>query len=44
MADPWNKLHSHYSNQDWIDKPNIFAEEVIEFFPQKGKVLLLGDG
>lgn len=40
----WDKLHKHYSNQDWIEKPNIFAEEVLEHFPKDGKILCLGDG
>lgn len=40
----WDKLHKHYSNQDWIEKPNIFAEEVLEYFPKSGKILCLGDG
>ncbi len=40
----WNKLHQHYSKQDWIVKPNIFAEEALEYFPKNGYVLCLGDG
>lgn len=40
----WNNLHKHYATQDWINKPNIFAEEVLEYFPSNGKVLCLGDG
>jgi SAM-dependent methyltransferase len=40
----WNKLHKYYSNQDWIGKPNIFAEEVLEYLPNKGSILCLGDG
>ena len=42
--DQWNKLHDHYSKQDWIKKPNIFAEEVLEYFPKEGYILCLGDG
>lgn len=42
--DIWNKLHHHYSAQDWINKPNIFAEEVLEYFPKEGNILCLGDG
>ena len=42
--DQWNKLHQHYSTQDWIDKPNIFAEEALEHFPKEGYILCLGDG
>ena len=46
MADnsKWNNLHKFYSKQDWIDKPNIFAEEVLEYLPKDGYVLCLGDG
>jgi SAM-dependent methyltransferase len=40
----WSGLHKHYSTQDWIDIPNIFAEEVLEYLPKQGKVLCLGDG
>ena len=40
----WDKLHKHYKNQDWIEKPNIFAEEVLEYLPKNGKILCLGDG
>ena len=42
--DQWNKLHKHYSKQDWIEKPNIFAEEAVEYFPKEGYILCLGDG
>lgn len=42
--DQWNKLHQQYSTQDWIEKPNIFAEEALVHFPKKGYVLCLGDG
>lgn len=40
----WDDLHKHYSKQDWIGKPNIFAQEVLEHFPKNGYVLCLGDG
>ncbi len=41
----WDNLHkNYYSKQDWINKPNIFAEEVLEYFPEKGYILCLGDG
>ncbi len=40
----WSKLHSSYSEEDWINKPNIFATEVIQYFPKTGKVLELGAG
>lgn len=40
----WDGLHDHYKKQDWIDKPNIFATEVTQYFPKMGKILCLGDG
>lgn len=42
--DKWVNLHNFYKTTDWIGKPNIFAEEVLEYFPAKGKILCLGDG
>lgn len=43
-SNEWDKLHKHYSKQDWIYKTNIFAEEAIEYFPKDGYLLCLGDG
>jgi SAM-dependent methyltransferase len=40
----WTKAHAHYSRQDWINKPSIFAEFAIQYFPTSGKVLDLGAG
>lgn len=40
----WKNLHSHYQKQEWIQKPSIFAEMAIQFFPKKGIVLELGAG
>jgi len=37
-------LHSHYSHQDWIDKPSLFAETAIHYFPQRATILELGAG
>lgn len=42
--DKWDKLHNNYKQQSWVEKPNIFAKEVLEYFPSKGRVLCLGDG
>lgn len=42
--DVWSDLHKMYKEQDWIDKPSIFAEQAIKYFPQNGKVLELGAG
>jgi SAM-dependent methyltransferase len=43
-SNEWDKLHQHYTKQDWIEKPNIFAEESINYFPKEGYILCLGDG
>lgn len=40
----WSKIHSYYEKQDWINRPSLFAKEVINYFPQSGKVLDLGAG
>jgi len=40
----WSDLHKNYKSQDWIDKPSIFAETAIKYFPAKGRVLDLGAG
>lgn len=42
--DVWSDLHKHYQTQDWIDKPSLFATEIIEMLPQQGKILELGCG
>ncbi len=42
MKEIWQKIHSNYSEQDWINKPSIFAEQVISHFPQTGSILELG--
>jgi SAM-dependent methyltransferase len=40
----WKELHSNYKEQNWIEKPSIFAEMAIQYFPKEGKVLELGAG
>jgi ubiquinone/menaquinone biosynthesis C-methylase UbiE len=40
----WSDLHKSYTKQHWIDKPSIFAEQTIEYFPKQGKLLELGAG
>ena len=40
----WKSIHSNYSNQDWVNKPSLFAEEIISLFPKKGKMLEIGGG
>ncbi|HSW81752.1 MAG TPA: class I SAM-dependent methyltransferase [Candidatus Saccharimonas sp.] len=40
----WQNLHDRYKGQDWIDKPSLFAETAIKYFPTVGTVLDLGAG
>jgi ubiquinone/menaquinone biosynthesis C-methylase UbiE len=40
----WSDVHKNYQTQDWIDKPSIFAETAIQYFPKAGKILELGAG
>jgi SAM-dependent methyltransferase len=40
----WSDLHKNYKKQDWIDKPSLFAETAITYFPKSGRVLDLGAG
>ncbi|MFA6272053.1 MAG: class I SAM-dependent methyltransferase [Patescibacteria group bacterium] len=40
----WTKTHARYSRQDWINKPSIFAEFAVQYFPGTGRVLDLGAG
>jgi SAM-dependent methyltransferase len=40
----WTNLHGRYQQQDWADKPSLFAETAVEYFPATGKVLELGAG
>lgn len=44
MDSVWSDLHSDYAQRDWIDKPSLFAETAIEYFPTSGRVLDLGAG
>lgn len=40
----WKKQHKKYVTFDWIDKPTIFAQEALNYFPVNGKILELGCG
>lgn len=44
QKDYWQKVHIKYSQQDWSKQPNIFAVEVIKYFPKSGKILDLAAG
>jgi len=40
----WKKKLSEYAEEDWSKDPSIFAEQVIDYFPLKGKLLELAGG
>jgi hypothetical protein len=40
----WDEQHDKYLSTDWIDKPSIFVQWVIDYFPPSGSVLDLGAG
>jgi len=42
--DAWDNLHKFYKTQDWINKPNVFAEEIVKYIKQGAKILELGAG
>jgi ubiquinone/menaquinone biosynthesis C-methylase UbiE/8-oxo-dGTP pyrophosphatase MutT (NUDIX family) len=44
MDNIWSDLHKNYKEQDWINKPSLFAETAVIYFPPKGKILDLGAG
>lgn len=40
----WGDAHEKYATAEWIDKPTMFAESVIEYFPAEGRILDAGCG
>ncbi len=44
MNNIWQDIHKNYEQQDWINKPSVFAEQALRYFPAGGKVLELGAG
>lgn len=42
--DVWADLHKRYRTQDWIDKPSLFAAQVVDYFPPQADILELGAG
>lgn len=40
----WKKKISQYSNEEWANKPSLFAEECLRYLPHKGKILEVGAG
>ncbi len=40
----WDKKHRKYLTEDWINKPTVFAQSAVNYFPNKGRLLDLGAG
>lgn len=40
----WTNKLQKYSQEDWSKVPNVFATEVVKFFPKTGKILDLAAG
>lgn len=40
----WNGAHEKYADADWINKPTVFAEQVLAYIPSEGKLLDAGCG
>ena len=40
----WDEAHVDYSQKDWIDKPSLFWEQIIDTLPANGRVLDLAAG
>ena len=40
----WESQHHKYAERDWINRPTIFSEIAIKYFPSAGKILELGCG
>jgi len=40
----WVRGHQKYLELSWIDKPSIFATQIIKYFPERGTLLDLGAG
>jgi SAM-dependent methyltransferase len=44
MGEWWNKKHHKYATEDWIDKPTIFSQWAIQYFPKEGIILDIAAG
>jgi len=42
--DDWAAKHAEYKESEWIDRPSLFAEMALEYFPASGRILELGAG
>ena len=40
----WDKQHHKYAEAEWINKPTLFAQSLVEYLPKEGRLLDLGCG
>lgn len=40
----WNAQHLKYSQTEWINRPSLFAQYAIKFFPETGRIIDIGCG
>ncbi len=40
----WDEALKRYATKDWVNKPTLFAEQIIQYLPVKGNLLELGSG
>lgn len=40
----WQEQHQKYAAKEWITKPTIFVEQIINILPKNGKLIDLGAG
>lgn len=40
----WNQQHLKYVDKEWINKPSLFSQEAIKFFPSAGNLIDIGCG
>lgn len=40
----WSEKHKKYLGQSWIEKPTLFSQFAIKYFPEAGKLLDIGTG
>lgn len=40
----WDQQHLKYADTEWINKPSLFSQEAIKFFPSTGNLIDVGCG
>lgn len=40
----WDAQHGKYAQAEWIDKPSLFSQQAVNYFPRTGALLDMGCG